>query len=328
MSDGAQLEMTLTAPRTQRIAGISGGRTSALMACEYVPSDTVLCFQNTGKEHPKTLEFVARLEDHLRRPIVRLEWRAPVRGEPPAKATFEIVEHGRLSRKGEPFRDLLSSIAAYRLKHKGLGPIAPWARSRICTAYLKIRTQEAYVRSLGWLDPEIYVGLRADEPDRIAKMRARNNDRDRRECAPLNDASIVKADVLAFWKKMPFDLDLPEHLGNCTGCFLKDESDLATALLDEETDAAWWLAIEDDFAPMRSEGRPSYAQVLAEAPERMKIRARLADGIEAPTAALPPHRLKLIVRQETRRLKEQRSSFSCHCEGAEKMDDGSLLEAP
>lgn len=306
----------------QRIAGVSGGRTSAFMANEYCSADTIPCFQNTGKEHHKTLDFVERVEDDLGREIVRLEWRAPARGEPPSKATFEVVTHAQLARKGEPFRDLLSSIAAYRLKHKGLGPIAPWARSRICTAYLKIRTQQAYIDSLGWDDPTIYVGLRADEPERITKMRARNEKRKvGNEEAPLNDAGITKADVLKYWGTKPYDLEIPEYLGNCTACFLKDEADLATALLDPETDAQWWLGIEEDYAPMRR-GRTSYAEVLAEAPARMMIRAALAEGVE-PFSNLPARRHKLIVKQERER---STSGFSCHCEGAEKVDDQMLLD--
>lgn len=303
------------------IAGLSGGRTSALMMLRYTPDGALPCFQNTGKEHWKTLAFIARVEEDLGRPVIRLEWRAPSRGLPPSKATFEVVTHDKLSRKGEPFRDLLSSIAAYRLTVKGLGPIAPWARSRICTAYMKIRTQQAYVRSLGWTDSTVYVGLRADEPERVAKMRARNAERDTDERAPLSDAGVTKADVIRWWSKKPYDLDLPEHLGNCTGCFLKDEADLATALLDPETDAQWWLDIESEYAPMRR-GRTSYADVLAEAPARMMIRSALREGVK-PFSSLPPRRHALIVKQEKSRAGY---SFSCHCEGAEKVDDQMLLD--
>lgn len=309
----------------QRIAGVSGGRTSALMALHYVPADTLLCFQNTGKEHPKTLDFLQRLEDDIARPIVRLEFRAPPRGEQPAHATFEKVPHERLARKGEPFMDLLLCIKSYRAKVKGLGPVAPWARRRFCTAYLKLRTQAMFIKSLGWQDPTIYVGLRADEQLRIAKMRKRIEERDVDEQAPLNEAEIAKDKVLRFWSTKPYDLDLPEHLGNCTAGFLKDEADLATALLDPETDANWWLDVTEEFGEMRSRGRPTYAQVLAEAPARMRIREALALGV-TPTIDLPPKRHKLVLRQEEERLVSH-SGFSCHCEGAETMTDAELLEA-
>ena len=299
------------------IAGISGGRTSARMAYMLDPS-VVLCFQNTGKEHSKTYEFLERLEQDLGRPIIRLEFRAPVRGAPPKHATFEIVEHRQLARHGEPFVDMLECVRTYRAKHKDMGPVAPWARSRICTAYLKVRTQRKYCATLGWgmtsREYTEYVGFRADEPLRVAKMRGRNDALDTDERAPLFDAGIVKSDVLKFWAGKSFDLEIPEHLGNCTACFLKDERDLADALLVDETEAAWWIAIEETYAPMRR-GRPSYRQVLEEAPERVKIRAAMARG-EAFETSLSKRRVQLIVKQEL----APRSAFSCECDAAKAED--------
>lgn len=305
------------------IAGVSGGRTSALMALKFVPKNTILCFQNTGREHPATLEFIRKLEDDLQRPIVRLEWRAPSRGERPGKATFEAVSHDKLSRNGEPFSDLLECLAAYRKKEKGLGPVAPWAMQRMCTAYMKIRTQIMYCKSLGWDEWTTYVGLRYDEPDRVARMRGRNEARDGDERAPLFDAKVSKGDVLAYWSKKPYDLEIPDHLGNCTGCFLKDEGDLARALLDPVTDAAWWTNIEASYAPMRR-GRTSYAEVLEEAPYRMRIAEAVAEGRE-PLVELSHKRHTTLVKQEKNRLAGQRIGFSCSCETAERLGDEDVL---
>jgi hypothetical protein len=310
------------------IAGISGGRTSARMA--YLV-DAVLCFQNTGREASKTYEFIEKLEQDLGREIVRLEFRAPPRGEPPRKAVFEIVEHRRLDRCGGVFKDMLECLRTYRAKHKAAGPIAPWARSRICTAYLKIRTQRKYCLSLGWGNQREYVeyvGFRADEPLRVAKMRGRNAELGTDERAPLFDLGITREDVLEFWGEKPFDLDLPEHMGNCTGCFLKDERDLASALLEAETDAQWWIDVEDDYAPMRRGGRSSYRQVLAEAPERMRIRDAIARGEDVRPSpdgfvtSLPARRVRLIVAQEL----AARTPFSCECDAAKADDFDDQLE--
>jgi hypothetical protein len=117
-------------------------------------------------------------------------------------------------------------------------------------------------------------------------------------------------------------------MGNCTGCFLKDEKDLATALLQEETDAPWWIGIEHDYAPMRR-GRSSYAQVLEEAPSRMVLRAELAEGreldVEAAAArlGLDKRRVKLIIAQE--RVPAQ--PFSCECDAAKAEDVDDYGEA-
>ena len=281
-----------------------------MMAFMIDPS-VILSFQNTGEEHEKTLEFLCRMEDDLQRPIHRLEWRAPPRGEPPRNATFEEVSHACLARHGEPFRDVLACLAAFRAKAKGKGPIAPWPRQRLCTAYLKIKTQRAYMRSLGFAEWTAYVGLRADEPQRVHDL-LRRNEREISHEVPLYEQNITKADVMRFWSQKPYDLDLPEHLGNCKACFMKDERDLATALLDPATDPSFYLGIERDFGPMRRK-RSSYAQVLEEAPQRMKIRQALAEGAEPPQGALPATRFKLIVAQE----KVPAAAWSCACEGAE-----------
>ena len=295
------------------IAGISGGRTSARMAYLLDP-EVVLSFQNTGKEAAATYDFINRLEQDLGRKIHRLEFRAPARGEPPRFARVVEVEHHELARRGEPFMDLLECLRTYRDKHKGLGPVAPWARSRICTAYLKIKTQRRWCKEKGWGSPRDYteyVGLRADEPLRVARMKGRNDSRDTDERAPLFDLGITKEYVLAFWRDKPFDLELPEWMGNCTGCFLKDEKDLASALLRPETDPEWWFNIEENYAPMRR-GRPSFRQVYEEAPARMKIRAALLEGAEPPQGDLPDRRFRLIVRQE----KSASAPFSCECDAA------------
>ena len=78
-------------------AGISGGRTSGLMAALLDPRVN-LCFENTGEEDERTLEFVVRLADALQREIVWLEWRPPKRKDaPPKEFGFEIVNFKRLA---------------------------------------------------------------------------------------------------------------------------------------------------------------------------------------------------------------------------------------
>lgn len=295
------------------ICGVSGGRSSAMLALNYAASDTVLAFQNTGFEHPKTIEFLRRIEQDIGRPIVAMEYRAPPRGRPPRESTFEIVPWAALAMRGEPFLDMLECTRTFR-ETKGKGPIAPWAASRICTAYLKLKTQERFAASIGLgtsRDHEVLVGYRADEPLRVARMRERNSERDFMERAPLDENGITKADVMRFWSTKAYDLDLPEHLGNCTACFMKDERDLATALLEAETHAEIWIGIEDRYGPMRRGGRPSYEQVLSESGERMRIRAAIAAGTE-PSSTLPPRRHRLVVKQE----RKPSESFSCACDAA------------
>lgn len=307
------------------IAGISGGRTSALMAKRYLAPDVVMTFQNTGFEHPKTITFLERLEQDLGRPIIALEYRAPPRGRPPRESTFEVMSWRLLSMNGGPFLDYLECARTFRETDEGkhLPPIAPSniKGGRYCTAHLKIKTRRRYAASIGLgteRDYTDFCGLRADEPERVARMKARNDARDTDERAPLFDAGITKADVLAFWSKQPYDLGIGEHLGNCVGCFMKDERDLATALTQDETGrrhAPVLVDIERRYAPMRRQ-RSSYEQVIAEAPDRMKIRAAIAAG--RPTdplwmrTNLSARRQQLIAKQEQRAA----AVFSCACDDA------------
>lgn len=46
-------------------------------------------------------------------------------------------------------------------------------------------------------------------------------------------ADLEKEDILEFWSKMPFDLEIPEWLGNCVFCPKKSDLKLAAAQRDE-----------------------------------------------------------------------------------------------
>ncbi len=305
------------------IASVSGGRTSAMMAALCEPT-TTLCFQNTGREHPACYDFLQELEGGLGRPIVWLEFRPPPRlGMRPMHSGFAVVDYKTADRSGGPFESFLETLAAYRAT-KGLGPIAPWVRSRICTAYMKHRVQNAYVKSLGLTHYETFIGLRADEEDRVyGLLRAQTKRATLR--TPLYDAGIRKADVLGFWGRQPFDLRSSEIQGNCTGCFLKNQADLARVLWDPETDHGWWEEMEAKYPMFGGRDFVGYAKLRAEGPMRQDIEASLRLGKE-PTCpvGVDAHRFRLVVIQERKRLAQAVPSFSCGCEGATalaEMDD-------
>lgn len=207
-------------------AGISGGRTSAMLAGLLDPR-VVLMYQNTGREHDRTLEFLHHLEEGLGRPIVWMEFRKPKKkGAPPREFRFEIVNYKTAARKGEPFDDLLEALTDHR-DTKGLPPITPWARQRLCTAYLKHKTGERYIASLGIKEYDTFVGLRHDEPDRVHKLKGRDTQAKVFRCG-LFDAKITKPDVLEFWAGQSFNLEIEEIEGNCTGC-LSADTEIVTA---------------------------------------------------------------------------------------------------
>lgn len=124
---------------------------------------------------------------------------------------------------------------------------------------------------------DTFVGLRADEPNRVAKLAPRSTQRETFRM-PLAAAGITKADVLAFWGAQDFDLDIEERQGNCTGCFLKSEGDLARVLAEPETDAAWWVRMAERYPNFGGKRFPGYAQLRREAPVRLAIESAFRGG--------------------------------------------------
>lgn len=214
----------------------SGGRTSGYMLHEILaangplPERAVVSFQNTGREMPETLDFVQEVGDRWSVHIVWLEYRAV----PPF---FEQVSHNSASRNGEPFEALVR-------KRKYL----PNQQQRFCTEELKVRTAKRYLRSLGWDRWTSCRGLRADEQSRLN----RTAPKDRWvNWHPLATANVGKQEVSAFWQRQPFDLRLPNikgkcWLGNCDGCFLKSEINIASFTREFPERAAWWERMEDE----------------------------------------------------------------------------------
>ena len=215
----------------------SGGRTSAYMLHQIaeanggIPDRCEVTFQNTGREMPQTLDFVAECGSRWGIPIVWIEYRADA-------PWFEVVSHNSAARNGEPFEALIE-------KRKFL----PNQNSRFCTTELKIRTAKRYLRSLGWDYWTNCIGIRADEPSRIRPEGVRDKER-WTTWQPLNHAGIGKSHVSAFWERQPFDLRLPNvrgncWLGNCDGCFLKSEAHVAAFTRDFPERAAWWERMEE-----------------------------------------------------------------------------------
>jgi 3'-phosphoadenosine 5'-phosphosulfate sulfotransferase (PAPS reductase)/FAD synthetase len=220
------------------VISFSGGRTSAYMLWRILqahggmlPDDVLVCFANTGREMPATLDFVRDCGAAWNVPIRWLEYSRTAAGP-----TVITVSHNSASRNGEPFETLL------RAKSMLPNPV-----SRFCTIELKIRTAKRYVRSLGWSHWTNIIGLRADEPGRVARALDRERTRKDRwhNACPLAEAGIAEIDVLRFWRSQPFDLRLRGAWeGNCDGCFLKNRAGLQRMWVDHPGRMDWWQRME------------------------------------------------------------------------------------
>lgn len=227
------------------VISFSGGRTSAYMLRRVLdahggvlPDDVLVCFANTGREMPATLDFVRDCGAAWNVPIHWLEYR---RDASTGRVSAEEVSHNSASRNGEPFLQM-----AYGKK------MLPNPVMRFCTTELKIRTIWRFC--IARAGPQAVwtqvVGLRADEPRRVERMkspeRRRKAGKESRDVVmPLAEAGITKADVMAFWQRQPFDLGLKGAWeGNCDGCFLKRQSAIARMFQDYPDRMAWWPEVE------------------------------------------------------------------------------------
>jgi len=204
------------------IVAFSGGRTSAYM-CWWLLNNKaddyefIFVFANTGQEHEKTLDFVNQCDDRFRLNLIWLE--AEVNHGKNIGSTHKIVSYKTAARNGEPFKEVI--------KKYGI-PNADWPH---CNREMKINPVNSYMRSIGLkTKTPRAIGIRSDEADRMNIKAAK-------------DASIVyplikwhpitKEEIRHWWSAQDFDLEVPEHLGNCVTCWKKSNRKLMTIAKNE-----------------------------------------------------------------------------------------------
>jgi 3'-phosphoadenosine 5'-phosphosulfate sulfotransferase (PAPS reductase)/FAD synthetase len=230
----------------------SGGRTSAYMLKKVLeagggqlPDQAIVCFANTGKEDAATLQFVHDCETNWN---VKINWLEFL----PDNPKYKIVDFSTASRNGEPFEQLIN-------KKKYL----PNTFARFCTTELKIIPIERFMASLGYEDFVTFVGIRADEPRRVAKMK---NNKSIKE-TPLATDKVTTKDVLDFWDNQSFNLQTVtvngnSLLSNCDLCFLKKANHLVSLIRDNPNRAIWWAEQEKIIGARFNQAHPSYADML------------------------------------------------------------------
>lgn len=237
----------------------SGGRTSGFMLWRILqshggtlPNDVVVCFSNTGREMPETLDFVQECSERWSVPITWLEYRH--RTDDPK---FAVVAHATASRNGEPF------AAVIRHRSRLPSPVI-----RFCTVEMKILTVSRYLWSIGWTEFDVAIGLRADEPRRLANVRANPSGGTRgvTRILPLAAAGVTTEDVAAFWRASDFDLRLPTSNGktmhgNCDLCHLKGAAQVLSLIREQPQRAVWWMEQERAMGATFRDDRPNYAEM-------------------------------------------------------------------
>jgi 3'-phosphoadenosine 5'-phosphosulfate sulfotransferase (PAPS reductase)/FAD synthetase len=248
----------------------SGGRTSAYMLWRVLqsngglPDEAKVCFANTGKEEEATLRFVDRCSKEWKVPITWVEYAEAE----DTKDRFRVVTFESASRNGEPFEAII------RKRNYLPNPV-----SRFCTVEMKVRAIHRYLKSIGWTEWDSMLGIRADEPRRLAKIGNQDYGKHEEKIAPLGRVGATKEMVGAFWEQQTFDLELPNiggvtYHGNCDLCYLKGASQIRSLIAEKPERATWWIKMEALALASAPSGakfrmdRPSYAQMAKFAAEQ------------------------------------------------------------
>jgi hypothetical protein len=202
---------------------VSGGKTSAYMAMliESRMSEKyniLYIFANTGQEHEKTLEFVDKVGKTLGLDLVWVE--AVVHGDRIA-STAKVVDFDSASRSGEPFK---SVIEKYGIPNKAYPH---------CNREMKLNPIHDCAKH--YFNGEKYktaIGIRIDETRRVSKN-AESAHSDGIIYPLIDWWPTDKMDVNDWWEDQDFNLDIPEHYGNCVTCWKKSDRKLFTIITEE-----------------------------------------------------------------------------------------------
>lgn len=206
------------------LVSVSGGRSSTFMAIwiwinwrdRY--EKIIFVFANTGAEHPLTLKLIDYVAYIWGIPVVWVEAVvAPKKGD---GTGYRIVTYETASRNYEPFDAVVDK---YGVANKSYPH---------CNRELKLAPIHAYATEFfgghRFENYETAIGIRVDEFDRMSDKAEKE-----RLIYPLVGAvPMSKPDVIAWWKDQVYDLEIPEHYGNCLTCFKKSDRKLATISIE------------------------------------------------------------------------------------------------
>lgn len=213
------------------ICTVSGGRTSAYMAWWLKTHmswlyDFKFIFANTGQEHPKTLDFVNKVDKHFNLDLIWVE--AVVHHGKRKSSSHKVVSYEIADREGRVFEEVIKKYGLPRIGYMH------------CTRELKINAMNSWKKANGYKGCRTALGIRYDEFTRVT------NQKD--IIYPLATiAKVTKQDVIDFWKKQPFDLEIKEEEGNCVFCYKKSDIKLSLLAASSPKIFNWISEMEDQY---------------------------------------------------------------------------------
>jgi hypothetical protein len=199
------------------VISLSGGETSAFMALRlYLEfkaghlkryNQIAVVFANTGQEHEATLKFVNEFSRYFNIPV---DWVESVTRFNVRKAsTYRLTDYRNADRHGKVYQSMIEKYGI------------PNAAYLHCTRELKNVPIREWCKDRWGKEYEIAIGIRLDEKQRVPKKNTW------RTIYPLIDYGITKQDVIEFWRKMPFRLEIENYQGNCQWCWKKSNTKLS-----------------------------------------------------------------------------------------------------
>lgn len=213
----------------------SGGIASAYM-CWLLKTyyshiyNLIFIFANTGLEHENTLIFVDQCDRILGLDLV---WLETVTHHGVRKgSTHKVVSFETAHRGGQLFEEM---IRKYGIPNKTYPH---------CNREMKLNPIFTFKESLGFSRyHQCAVGIRADEIDRMSER----SKKDGAVWPLISWKPTTKEQVKDWWRNQSFDLDLPEHLGNCKTCWKKSLRKLKTIAKHHPEEFEFFKRMEAEY---------------------------------------------------------------------------------
>lgn len=210
----------------KKVVSFSGGRTSAylchLMVEQFGRENVDFIFMDTGFEHPATYDFVKEVDTAFGLNLICLrgDFSRPLGNG----VGFSVVDINQCKQDFVPFSNMMKKYGV------------PYIGGMFCTDRMKLQPFKKYCDDkYGKGNYETWLGIRSDEQKRLTPKDGI------RYLAEISD--FEKQDVLDWWKKQSFDLQIDEWLGNCVFCPKKSNLKLAAAQRDEPEMYLQWLDV-------------------------------------------------------------------------------------
>ena len=207
--------------------------------------DIKIVFANTGLEEPETLVFINQCAIRWGLDIVWVEARHKDENGVPFsykgwKVKHQVVNYLTAARYQKlhdgtwswtPFEEMVSVLGI------------PSTNSPFCSSQLKKAAIESFAESIGWTDYYKAIGIRIDEPKRLMK----NWEKEKIKYFFVDPNPTNKRDVVIWWGKQDFDLEVDQDLGNCNACWKKDLPRLVRIAKKNPSKFEWWQYITDKY---------------------------------------------------------------------------------